>query len=168
MNEKGETNYKLCVYSINNGFIFDKNVWHTNANRLFQIEDGNIIIDGCGIRIVKIKKNSIEQIIKYNKQLSINKRLLNGNFLIKREEYKNGKETTNISKHLAFTKKIMELYTYDKGKLIFYKNINEFYEKDKYCDIYQINENEYVIYRDQKGKNLWNKWCYHILWYAHR
>lgn len=51
----------------------------------------------------------------------------------------------------------MELYTYDKGKIIFYKNINEFYEKDKYCDIYQINENEYVIYRDQKGKNLWNK-----------
>ena len=151
MDEKGENNYKLCVYSTNSGFVCDINIEYTNVNSFFQMEDGNVIINGCGIRIVKIKKNSIEQIFKYNKQLSINKRLLNDNFLIKREEYKNGKEPINIWEYLAFTKKIMELYTYDKGELKFYKNINEFYEKDKYCDICQINKNEYVIYTDQKG-----------------
>ena len=68
-----------------------------------------------------------------------------------RQEYKNCKEPTNIWEHLA-SKKIMELYTYDKGKLIFHKNINEFYEKDKYCDICQINENEYVKIQTKNEK----------------
>ena len=40
-----------------------------------------------------------------------------------RQEYKNCKEPTNIWEHLA-SKKIMELYTYDKGKLIFHKNVS--------------------------------------------
>ena len=65
MDEKGETNYKLCVYSTNNGFICDINIEYTNVNSFFQMEDGNVIINGCGIRIVKVKK------IVLNKYLSI-------------------------------------------------------------------------------------------------
>ena len=38
LNEKGETNFKLCVYLTNNGFVCDINVEYSKVNNFFQMK----------------------------------------------------------------------------------------------------------------------------------
>ena len=74
-NENG-LSYKLCVYSAENGFICDINIDFEDIYNFYQMDDGNIIIGICDpssyefkfnadkYQIIKIKKNSIEEIWK--------------------------------------------------------------------------------------------------------
>ena len=152
-NEKGEAGYKLCVYSTTNGFICDINIDFGDISNLFLMDDGNVIMDGDKLQIVKINKNNIEEIWNHDNDISIKKRFFYTNtFLVDKKEKKPGAEITNVWSFLANTKFSKELYSYENGKLIFYKNINKLYKKEKIGDICKIKDNEFVFYITQKGK----------------
>ena len=139
--EKGYDSYKLCVYSINKGFICDINMdnfkdeqyaWH-----FYLLNDGNVLIGfKKEILIVKISKNSIEEIWKlenHDRGISIKiDILLNENFLIK-----------------IYPK--YNLYKYEDNKLISYKDITTLYKNENVEEICQITENEYALFSKKKG-----------------
>ena len=132
--EKKNEYYKLCVYS-KNGFDCDASIDFEIVKRFFQMNDGNVIIIVFEeIKIVKIEKNTIEEIWNEKKKSIIITKLLNENFVI-------------FSK--ADKQKL--LYKYDNGKLISYKNLNKFYEKESISFLCQINENEFALCSDKKG-----------------
>ena len=152
-NEKGEAGYKLCVYSTTNGFICDINIDFGDISKLFLMDDGNVIMAGDKLQIVKINKNNIEEIWNHDNDISIKKRFFYTNtFLVDKKEKKPGAEITNVWSFLANVKFSKELYSYENGKLIFYKNINKLYKKEKIGDICKIKDNEFVFYITQKGK----------------
>ena len=129
--------YKLCVYSADNGFNCDININIDNemVEYFFQMNDGNlIIIVSKGIKIVKIEKNTIEEIWNEKKKTFKITKLLNENFFIYSKEDK---------------QKL--LYKYDNGKLISYKNLNELDKKESISFLCQINENEYALFSEKKG-----------------
>ena len=135
--EREDKYYKLCVYSADNGFNCDININIDNemVEYFFQMNDGNlIIIVSKGIKIVKIEKNTIEEIWNEKKKTFKITKLLNENFFIYSKEDK---------------QKL--LYKYDNGKLISYKNLNELDKKESISFLCQINENEYALFSEKKG-----------------
>ena len=50
---------KLCVYSDKNGFLCDLNFDIEETENIFQMDDGNLILNGIQLQIIKIKKNNI-------------------------------------------------------------------------------------------------------------
>ena len=147
--ERGNRLFKLCVYSTTNGFICDINIDTDDISDIYQMDDGNIIINGYNIQIVQIKKNTIEKIWEPEVKLSIKKRFLNNTFLIQRNE--NSEKAASVWEYLAKSKFNKILYKYNKGELIYYKNISDIY-KSKVSNICQINENEYVLYVYQEDE----------------
>ena len=81
-NEQGKVLKKLCVYSPNNGFLCDINIDIEDCTKIFQMDDENVITCGYITKLLKIKKDNIEEINIYDKSFSIKKRLLNEKFLI--------------------------------------------------------------------------------------
>ena len=55
------------------------------------MDDGNLILNGIQLQIIKIKKNNIEEVWKneHNKTLIIKKRLLNEKFFVEKRITKN-------------------------------------------------------------------------------
>ena len=152
--ETGENFSKLCVYTIKNGLICDINVDFEDLREFFQMEDGNIIIRKKNeIQMLKIQNNSIIKEWTFDKMTTGIKKFLENKFLL----YIKTNEEIIQDKNRFFRipklfKTEYELYTYDKGKLIFDKNITKIYKDTGARDICQINENEYVFYASQKGK----------------
>ena len=147
-NEKGNECDKLCVYSIKDGFICDINVDIENSiNEFFSLDDGNVILfKSLEINIIKVKKDSIEQIWK-EKNFYLNNKLLNGNFLItygKKDEMKG-------------------LYKYENCALKQYKDLKKIYEKENVYCLCQLTENEYVFSSRRKGL-LFGYKCYLIFY----
>ena len=137
-NEEGHDNYKLCVYSINKGFICDINMDIFKDKQypkcFYLMNDGNVLIQySHGILIVKISKNSIEEIWKLDNgdYYSIYK-LLKENFLLKMKSKYN-------------------LYKYEENKLISYKDITTLYKNENVEEICQLTENEYALFSKKKG-----------------
>lgn len=151
-NEKGKLFQKLCVYSNKNGFLCDINIDIEDCDKIFQMDDENVITCGYINKLLKIKKNNIEEISIFDKSISIKKRLLNEKFLIKKSIINEGTEPSNIWQHLASTKFYYEIYSYEKSNLVFYKSINKFYEKYKNVNLLQLNDNELVFYAFQNEK----------------
>ena len=151
--EKGDDSYKLCVYSINKGFICDINMDYfedeQQALYFHLLNDGNVLIK-CAheILIVKISKNSIEEIWKLDNRESDNSIeiniLLNENFLIK-----------------IYPK--YNLYKYEENKLISYKDITTLYKNENVEAICQITENEYALLSRKKGL-ISGETCYIIFY----
>ena len=151
--ENGKDLFKLIVYSLKNTFICDINIEFIQVDKLYLMDDGNVIIDGFKIiKVIKIKQNDIEEIFNFGEGDSMEK-ISDDKFLIQIKE-KRDKPYFNtffqIEVNYTWKKKI---YKYDNNQLIFYKNINEFYKSQK--EIYnclQINENEYAFYNLKKVK----------------
>ena len=134
-NEKGKEKYKLCVHSLINGFDCDINIDFELVRNFYLMNDGNVLVNVINeIKIIKIKKNTIEEIWKEKKKGIRITKLLNENFFFKIKEDKQ-----------------RLLYKYDNGKLISYKNIKELFFKESVDFLYQINENEYVLFSNKKG-----------------
>jgi len=119
--DDGEDQYKLCVYSIKkNRFECDINIDFERNIDFIQMNDGNILmIFSDKIKVVKIKKNSIEEISSEKKRSSTIKKLLNENLLIsaladKQQPQKEGRFFPFILCEAAYDK---YLYKYEKGKL---------------------------------------------------
>ena len=127
--------YKLCVYSLINGFDCNINIDFNMVRDFYLMNDGNVLVNVIDeIKIIKIKKNTIEEIWNgKGRGIRITK-LLNENFFFKEKKDKQ-----------------RLLYKYDNGKLICYKNIKELYEKESVHFLYQMNENEYVLFSERKG-----------------
>ena len=133
--ERENKYYKLCVYSVENGFNCDISIDFEMVKYFFQMNDGNVIIILFEeIKIVKIEKNTIEEIWNEKKKRVRITKLLNENFFIYSKEDKQ-----------------RLLYKYDNGKLISYKNLDELYKKESFRFLCQINENEYALFSEKKG-----------------
>ena len=155
----GEDNtyYKLCVYSEKNRFICDINIDFESVISFDIMHDGYVIINTYEdeVKAIEIKKDKIEEIWKFDKKskyiITISKNIFLIN-VIKKNVNAGFFSDVGITEY--------ELYTYDKGKLIFYKNIHNIYKerssrKDKgdYSkNICHINGNEFVLYVCKKGK----------------
>ena len=139
--ENDEELYKLCVYSLKNGFACDINIDYEEIDELFQMDDGNVVLNTReAIKILKIKNNVIEEIWTFNDDIWEMKQLLKDNIFI---AIKKNKEEKNIFYYY--------LYSYEGGKLKKYKDITNIYEKEGVQEICQIKENEYVFLCYQKG-----------------
>lgn len=133
--EKKKCMYKLCVYSLINGFDCDINIDFELVRDFYLMNDGNVLVNVIDeIKIIKIKKNTIEEIWNEKKKSIRITKLLNENFFLK---VKKDKQRL--------------LYKYDNGKLISYKDIKEIFKKESVEFLYQINENEYVLFSNRKG-----------------
>ena len=156
-NEDSEQFYKLCVYSLKNGFVCDINIDYHDISKWFKMDDGNIIIkygpkkEGH-IKLIKINKNNIEDIWNFEKAVGSQfKKLSKDKFLIK---VATSKEKANPNSFFKLiTKYIYEagIYRYDKGQLVLHKNIDQVFKDEQVRDICQINDNEFVFYAKQKG-----------------
>ena len=147
-NEEGDDIYKLCVYSINKGFICDINIDYSDyVERFYLLNDGNVFIQCRNeIVIIKISKDSIEEIWKIdNGEYSIiTYILLNENFFLKIKSQYN-------------------LYKYEENKLISYKDLTTLCNKEEFSGIYQITENEYVLF-SIKTQVIFGEICYIIFY----
>lgn len=131
--EEEEKGYdKLCVYTIKNGLECDINIDFQLVKDIYPLNDGNVLmILTKKIIIIKINKNSIEELWSEDgEKIKVNK-LLNENFFIKKKSNK-------------------AIYKYDNGKLIIYKNLNELNKKENIFCLCQITENEYAFITDKK------------------
>ena len=153
--DDGEDQYKLYVYSIKkNRFECDINIDFEKNIDLLQMNDGNILIIFYDqIKVVKINKNSIEEISFEKKKSSEIKKLLNENLLIKaladkQPPQKAGGFFANILYKPAYDK---YLYKNEKGKLICYKNLNQLYNNENIIDFCQITDDEYIFTTVKKG-----------------
>ena len=151
--------YKLCVYSVKNGFVCDINMDFYHVIEIYKMDDGNIILAKHKskeeyIKIIKVNKNYIEEIFNLEKtsreilKLSEDKFLIN--VVLSKEQYW---DDTIVSlgpdnRHFKFTCE-QELYTYNNNKLIPYKNIEKLNKDENINNALQIDENEYIFY----GKN---------------
>ena len=149
---------KLCVYSDKNGFLCDLNFDIEETENIFQMDDGNLILNGIQLQIIKIKKNNIEEVWKneHNKTLIIKKRLLNEKFFVEKRITKNEGKHDNIWSFLANSKYNYGLFTYENNKLIFCKDLSSMYKKEEENNVCQINEDELVFYvtQDNYSKNV--------------
>ena len=147
--ETGKYYYKLCVYSIKNGFVCDINIDFGKIYEFYQMDDGNIVTynhEVGQIQIIKIHKNNISQESNFDKELSSIKKLSKNKILISRSHnIPNNILLRNRDQYISLIHD-EELYSYDKGKLIFYKNIKKILGDELVENICQINENEYVFY----------------------
>ena len=153
--EKGDTFYKLCVYSLNNGFVCDINIDFYDVREIYLMDDGNILInnhDENPIKVIKILDNKIEEVWKFDKLDSIEKKLSKDKILISTKKKRDKPYFNEFFQVYVDFKWENEIFTYDKGQLVFYKNIHKFYRDIKAKNMIQINENEYVFYAKQKGK----------------
>ena len=77
----------MCVYSILNEFVCDINIDIENIIHVFNMDDGNVILytNSNLIKIIKVRKNDIEEILKIEEIKEI-KRLLNNYFYIYKME----------------------------------------------------------------------------------
>jgi len=157
-NEEGKKLYKLCVYSILNEFVCDINIDIENINDIFKMDDGNVILytNSNLIKIIKVRKNDIEEILKIEEIKEI-KRLLNNYFYIyKMEETEEKIQSAFFAKGKSLT--VYEhkyyIYLYTNGQFINDKNITEIVKKTSLNlnNICQTNENELVIFSREKTK----------------
>ena len=157
-NESGKKLYKLCVYSIINEFICDINIDIEKVKNIFRMEDGNVAIytDNNFIKIIKVKKNNMEEIFKLEGMDEM-KSLSNDYFYVYQ------KEDTGERIQSAWFLKGKELpryvynyyiYLYEKEQFKKYINITDIYEKENVINICQINNNEFVLFTRQKIKIL--------------
>ena len=154
--ENGYFFYKLCVYSAKNGFVCDINIDSEYISDLIILDDGNVLLRNENqIKIVKIKKNSIEEIFKLEQKLTDIKKLLNSKFLFYTKLSSKNKNSNNnnfLSAIIKKYKKVYEIYSYKDGQLICEKNITELYNDENIKNSCQINENEFALYSYTKGK----------------
>ena len=153
--ENGDSLYKLCVYSVKNGFVCDINIDSEYINDLIILDDGNVLINENQLKIVKIKKNSIEEIFNLELKVSNINKILDSKFLFTRKISLKNKNSNSNNFFPAITnkyKKLYEIYSYKDGKLICEKNITEFYNNENIKNSCQINENEFALYSYAKGK----------------
>ena len=153
--EKGDTFYKLCVYSLNNGFVCDINIDFYDVREIYLMDDGNILInnhDENPIKVIKILDNKIEEVWKFDKLDSIEKKLSKDKILISTKKKRDKPYFNEFFQVYVDFKWENEIFTYDKGQLVFYKNIHKFYRDIKAKNMIQINDNEYIFYAKQKGK----------------
>ena len=147
--------YKLCVYSIKkNRFECDINIDFERNINFIQMNDGNILmIYSNKIKVVKIKKNSVEEISSEKKSGSTIEKLLNENLLIKALAEKQPPHKAGGFFDSIFYKRVYDkyLYKYEKGKLICYKNLNELYKNENIRDLCQITDDEYIFIAEKKG-----------------
>ena len=149
MDEENEENkqYKLCVYSPDNGFSCDINKDMVEAvYEFFQMEDGNVLfVFNDRIEIVRIKKDCIDIISNFQQKLGLMEKLLNDTFF---SEIKNkGKQ-----KGKSYLPNTCQIYKYEKEKFYLFKDISSFWDKEGIKAICQINQNELALYSYKKGK----------------
>ena len=153
-NEDGDKFYKLCVYSITKGYDCDINIDFEDIKDMSKMEDGNILFYTWKniIKIIKIKKDEIEEIFRFKEEIYDIQRLIGNRFLV------NKKEETGKKLYLFNGKEVPEyvwnhyFFLYDKGQFKCEKNLKEMYKNEGIQNVCQINENEYVLYMRQKGK----------------
>ena len=149
--EAGHSFYKLCVYSITDGFICDLNIdFEKEIEAIYQMKDGNLIVFFRNIKIIKINKSNIEDVWNFNDKSIYMKKLSKDKFFIK--IYADPEHTNFFNEDSA--KYRYELYKYDKSQLILYKDIDHLYEKEHAVTVCQINDNEYVFYTIEKNSSL--------------
>ena len=155
-NEDGKKKYKICVYTVtNNGFVCDINIDDENITNLFLMDDGNVILRTYNnkIRLIKVNKNSIENILSLDKEVQEMERLLNNKFLM---YIKDDTGKTVQSPFFAQGKVLPVyefnycIYSYENNQFIREKNINDIYGERK--SICQINENEFALAVKEEGK----------------
>ena len=135
--EEDNYQFKLCVYSVINGFDCDINIDFDNMRYFYPMNDGNVIIILFGeIKIVKIKKNTIEEVWNEKKKKFKITKLLNQNFFIRTKENK---------------ERQCYLYKYDNDKLISFKDLSKLFHKESVLFLCQINESEYALFSCKKG-----------------
>ena len=134
--EEDNSQFKLRVYSVINGFDCDLDIDFGLVKHFYPMNDGNVIISlPEEIKLVKIKKNTIEELWnEKKKRLKITK-LLNQNFLL------NSKENKAIQSFL---------YKYDNDKLISFKDLSKLFDKESVLFLCQINESEYALSHAKK------------------
>ena len=157
-NEEGKKLFKLCVYFIRNEFICDINIDFKVITDIFKMDDGNVVLhtQEYYIKIIKVKKHSIEEIWKLDKEIAEIGRLLNNNkflFYIKEDTGERIQSSWFIKdKTLIKYEWNHYIYLYEKGQFICEKNINGLYENEGVENVCQINENEFALLACQKGK----------------
>ena len=148
-NEDGDTFYKLCVYSIENKFICDINIDYDFINEIDQMNDGNVIqrTKYQNIKVIKIKKNNIEEIWNFEANSDYMKRLSDDLIYI---EAKKRERDAGFFGTISFYEE--EIYSYNNGQLTFYKNIHNLKKEKGMENMCLINKNEIAFYAKQKGK----------------
>ena len=122
----------------------------------YRMDDDNIIIkDGHSqegqITVIKINKNNIEKIWKFEKSVGLFKKLSKDKFLINAIIKKEKNEKNSFFNLISKFEYEKGLYTYNKGQLIFFKNIDKILRDEHVNNVCQIDDNEYIFYAKQKG-----------------
>ena len=125
--ENGDNIYKLCVYSLQNGFICDINIDYGDIKKFYIMDDGNIILENNNIRIIKINKNYIEDMFVFGKEGSSIKKLSKNKFLIDIKKLRDKPVYNKFFQVYVDYKWEKVIYKYDNNQLIFYKNIIYFF-----------------------------------------
>ena len=122
---------------------------------IHELDDGNVIVEQEKepIKLIKIRKNDIEEIHKFNEDGSYLKKIFRDKFLIEIRMKRDKPYFNEFFQVWVDYKLETELFTYDNEQLIFYKNIQKLYNDEKEINkICQINENELVCFASQKAK----------------
>ena len=156
--ENGNSFHKLCVYSLINGFICDINMDYVQIESFYQMDDGNVIIYDSNhkdekIKIIKIKKNEIEEIWNFDQKPGHCQKLLKDKFLI---SIQTDKPNPGFFRNIVKKKYEKQLYTYEKGKLVHYKDIHQIYEDKNTLNLLQVDENEYIFYTKEENEKTEN------------
>ena len=121
--ENGDNIYKLCVYSLQNGFICDINIDYGDIKKFYIMDDGNVILEDNNIRIIKINKNYIEDMFVFGKEGSSIKQLSKDKFIIDIKKLRDKPVYNKFFQVYVDYKWEKVIYKYDNNQLIFYKNI---------------------------------------------
>ena len=113
--DDGDSFYKLCTYSTQNGFICDINIDFENVSNFYLMDDGNLVVNEEKLKIIKINKNSIEVIYNHEKMVKCIKKLSSDLFLVTTRASDLPKKAELYS--LAKIKYNKELYKYEKMKI---------------------------------------------------
>ena len=139
----------LCVYNLknNNNCDISFNLNDMNSENIFLLEDGNVIISGNSIKLIKIFEKNIEiiQIIESFDEI-IN---LDNGMLVK----------YGISSSNTF-----QFYSYENNKLISQKKSIEIANYDIFFDtFYGINKNEIIFIYNYLG--FFSNFNYYLVFY---
>lgn len=157
--ETGDILHKLCIYSVNKGFVCDINMDFPLVSDFYLMDDGNIITytKKEKTKIFKIGKKDVKEIwVSEQKALTLKK--LSNNII-----FINTITSGESSKSKSKMKTQEELYNYDKDKLIINKNIAKLYKDEGIENICYIHDNEYAFYTKKKGKIFGTN--YYIIFY---
>ena len=141
-NENGDSLYKLCIYSLNDGIRCDINYNIEKVEDIFQMSDSNLLIHSEEtIKIFEIKSKSIKNINSSYEPLYKIYKLINDKILLHKTDLDAAVDDKNGTE--------IRICLYRGSDL---DNILEFKIKYDVNALCQINENEIAFYCTKYGK----------------